>query len=151
MQHCKQKLVPIDCQFSFSCPPDERNRVEFQEEISLFEKRLSSLENTQAAVIELTDETDLDRLIGEYEDFLVEQTSVLRSAKAVLKRLMAKNHDTVNPVSATGQASASARLPKTVIPKFNGDTTKWPSFWDQFSALIDKSTRSAIEKFVYPF
>ena len=121
----------------------------FKKKFLCLKKRLSSLENTQAAVIELTDETDLDRLIGEYEDFLVEQTSVLRSAKAVLKRLMTKNHDTVNPVSATGQASANDRLPKIVIPKFNGDPTKWPSFWDQFTALIVKSTRSAIEKFVY--
>ena len=60
---------------------------------------------------------------------------------------MSKNNDNVNSVSATGQASA--RLPKIVIPKFNGDPTKWTSFWDQFTALIDKSNRSPIEKFVY--
>ena len=71
-------------------PPNERNSFDFQEEIALFEKRLSALENSQAAVIELTEETDLENLISDYEHFLVEQTSVLRSAKTTLKSLLSK-------------------------------------------------------------
>ena len=124
-------------------PAEERKVVELDAEIVLFEKRLVALENCQSTLIELTDEDSLEDLITDCEEFLVNNTAVLRAAREVSKSDSAHS-DNVSPQCATG-----ARLPKIVLPTFSGDPTKWPTFWDQFSALIDKSSRSTIEKFVY--
>ena len=41
-------------------------------------------------------------------------------------------------------------LPKLEIPKFNGDPTKWQSFFDSFQAAVGKSTNlTDVEKFNY--
>ena len=128
-------------------PPEERKLDDLQGEITLFEKRLTALETTQSVLIELTEEACLDTLITDSEKFLVQNTAVLRAAKAVALTYSEKSDSegACNKVSA----QTGARLPKIVIPKFSGDPTKWPSFWDQFTALIDRSSRSPIEKFVY--
>ena len=42
------------------------------------------------------------------------------------------------------------RLPKLTIHPFNGDTTKWRSFWDAYNAAIHRNNSlSKIEKFTY--
>lgn len=42
------------------------------------------------------------------------------------------------------------KLPKLSLRKFNGDVTKWASFWDSFdSAIHSNSNLSSIDKFNY--
>ena len=128
--------------------PENRKLEDIKGEVELVEKRLTLLETAQSTLIELTDEDSLESLIISCEDFLVKYTSLLRAAKAVLSPQSGKSDCvTTSEVSATGQTGA--RLPQIVLPKYSGDPTKWPSFWDQFTALIDKSSRSQVEKFVY--
>ena len=51
------------------------------------------------------------------------------------------------PAATAGHAT---RLPKLQLPTFNGDITKWTSFWDAYVASIHKNvTLSDIEKFTY--
>ena len=42
------------------------------------------------------------------------------------------------------------KLPKLSLKRFNGDITKWASFWDSFnSAIHSNSSLSSVEKFNY--
>ena len=44
------------------------------------------------------------------------------------------------------------KLPKLSIRKFNGDLTKWVTFWDSFSSSIHSNpTLSNVDKFNYVF
>ena len=57
-------------------------------------------------------------------------------------------HTTTAPaVTSTGNKT---RLLKLTIRPFNGDTTKWRSFWDAYNAAIHRNdSPSKIEKFTY--
>ena len=42
------------------------------------------------------------------------------------------------------------KLPKLMLPRFNGDNTKFPSFWDSFESAVDNNPGlSVIDKFNY--
>ena len=42
------------------------------------------------------------------------------------------------------------KLPKLTIPPFNGEPTRWMTFWDSYLSSIDKNTTlSETEKFTY--
>ena len=46
--------------------------------------------------------------------------------------------------------SAKVKLPKLMLKKFNGDLTKWSTFWDLFQCSIHlNSSLSDVEKFSY--
>ena len=129
----------------------EINSLELEDELTNYEKKLVTLEKKQEIVIENTDEEDLDTIISDHETFLTTQRAIFRDARqkyASLVKPTAKEEDNVSLVGSA-IAGSGAHLPKIEIHKFCGDPTKWVPFWDQFSALIDKSHRSPIEKFVY--
>ena len=47
-------------------------------------------------------------------------------------------------------AQPRVKLPKLTIKKFNGDLTKWVTFWDSFkSAIHSNPTLSSVDKFSY--
>ena len=47
-------------------------------------------------------------------------------------------------------ATTRVKLPKLSLKKFNGDLTKWSTFWDSFESLIHQSLDlSPIDKFAY--
>ena len=54
-----------------------------------------------------------------------------------------------NHSASTQGCSREASLPKLELPTFSGDVTKWPGFWDQFTAVIDGSDLPEVSKFVY--
>ena len=46
--------------------------------------------------------------------------------------------------------STRVKLPKLSLKKFNGDLTKWITFWDTFESAVHRnSTLSSIDKFNY--
>ena len=52
--------------------------------------------------------------------------------------------------SQVHDVGSQIKLPKLVLKKFNGDITKWCSFWDTFEAAIQKNSKLAtIDKFNY--
>ena len=54
---------------------------------------------------------------------------------------------TAQPVS---QNVARTRLPKSSLPKFRGDVTKWNTFWDSFHSAVHRNEGiSNIDKFNY--
>ena len=40
-----------------------------------------------------------------------------------------------------------AKNPKLVLPRFSGKATRWPSFWDKFSAIVDTADIPIATKF----
>lgn len=57
-------------------------------------------------------------------------------------------HDSI--ASGARHFTAKAKLPKIPLPKFNGDITKYFSFWDSFQSMIDSNEDlSSIDKFNY--
>jgi len=54
------------------------------------------------------------------------------------------------PQSSHSQSTTKPRLPKLVLPKFNGEITKFKSFWDSFDSAVNKNADlSSIDKFNY--
>ena len=53
-------------------------------------------------------------------------------------------------ISNTYGIGTQVKLPKLDLKKFNGDISKWPSFWDAFESSVHNNTRlAAIDKFNY--
>ena len=55
----------------------------------------------------------------------------------------------VGQVPASSALVKSAKLPKLVITKFNGELTDLPRFWNQLEAEIDRIVVAAVTKFLY--
>ena len=56
----------------------------------------------------------------------------------------------VIPPAPVREATPHVKLPKLSMKKFNGDLTKWSTFWDSFSSSIDANPAlSGIDKFNY--
>ena len=54
------------------------------------------------------------------------------------------------PQSSHSQSTTKPRLPKLVVPKFNGEITKFKSFWDSFDSAVNKnSDLSSVDKLNY--
>ena len=63
------------------------------------------------------------------------------------KAASAENLLITSPPVSTFQTN---RLPKLVLPSFNGNPLEWQSFWDSFwSAADDNSSISDVQKFNY--
>ena len=65
-----------------------------------------------------------------------------------------QNENGSSPPSADSSASTpiktQVKLPKLELKKFDGDHSKWISFWDTFEASVHKNeSLSAIDKFNY--
>ena len=92
-------------------------------------------------------ELDGDELLADIEK-AADFRDVCRKQRTAVKRLLSDisttpagdDVDCVSNHSASTQGcSREASLPKLELPTFSGDVTKWPSFWDQFTTVIDGS------------
>ena len=102
---------------------ENADKVALVEAIGDFDKRIDTLDNIQQ-LIEV--ELDGDELLA---DMMIVYRTILRRPRV--------------------RCSREASLPKLELPTFSGDVTKWPSFWDQFTAVIDGSDLPEVSKFVY--
>lgn len=65
-------------------------------------------------------------------------------------RTDATDDDSGTPDSTPVTAVARVKLPKLTIKKFNGDLTRWVTFWDSFNSSIHANPAlSSIDKFNY--
>lgn len=71
-------------------------------------------------------------------------------APVVVSRTPERTRASPTPAREPVDSTARVRLPKLGIRPFNGDITKWTTFWDSFKLAIDSSsTLSQIDKFNY--
>ena len=134
---------------------ENADKVALVEAIADFDKRIDTLDNIQE-IVEV--ELDGDELLADIEK-AADFRDVCRKQRTAAKRLLSDisttpaggdDVDFVSNHSASTQGcSREASLPKLELPTFSGDVTKWPSFWDQFTAVIDDSDLPEVSKFVY--
>lgn len=122
--------------------------------INTFESRLAKYEEAVAAVeMCIVKEEELEAEINTVSEFLESFTKL----KIDIMKMRKKEVNALAADFPMGSEAALSRvnngdnikLPRIEISKFNGDVTKWQSFWDKFNALIDKSNLPKISKFSY--
>ena len=133
---------------------EKAGKVELIESIADFDKHMDALDNIQELVEVELDGYELLANIEKAADF----RDVCRKQRTVAKRLLSDLSTTpagddvdciLNHYSSTQGFSCEPSLPKLELPTFRGDVTRWPSFWDQFTAVIDGSDLPEVSKFVY--
>lgn len=101
----------------------------------------ANFEDVHSTILDILSdsESDTDTEIQErFDEMYYEVLSIYRN--------LTKN-DSPQPHSCS---SSNIRLPKIVLPSFNGNIKKWPEYFDTFNALIHNSTSlSDTEKFHY--
>lgn len=122
--------------------------------ITLLE-RLDILKDLDEKILEDFDEDEeiLDEIerAGKFREFVHEAVvkidAILSPAKNEESK---KNSSTVNASTSGPSGGKSTKLPKLVLQKYQGEPTKWQSFWDSFkSAVHDNQHLTEIDKFNY--
>ena len=114
-------------------------RYELEMCIALFDKRLTSFENSQAA-LELAQseaDTEADQAAGFLDDLL---------------RVRAKAGKTLNEMAAPSTANSAAvftKLPRLNLPNFSGKPDEWSAFWEAFVVAVDKTALPEVTKLTY--
>ena len=128
-----------------------RNRVNAIKQ--QLEGKLKTLEELNKEILASCDPTVI---VTEIEESDAIVTKVI-SCKLKIDELIAVTSSASFTSSETTVASpvnplthSKPRLPKLTLPKFNGDVTKWTTFWDSFKSAIDENPQLApIDKFNY--
>ncbi|XP_027223345.2 uncharacterized protein [Penaeus vannamei] len=111
-------------------------------------QRLILLDEAQTAVdVELVNPDDLDADLDEASNFRKAATNVRFEVTMRMKRVNDGSDSDKGSVSS--MSTSDAKLPKLELPKYDGDLTQWQSFWDRFTASIDRTDIPVITKFTY--
>ena len=122
-----------------SRPETEVSTTQIEFVLEQYQKRQDTFDACQQRVEELTEE-QLMREIEQAADFRDVRNRCLVMARELLVKMNRPTPRSTRP---------EARLPKIEMPKFDGKVTQWQSFWDQFTAIIDNSEQSNVNKFSY--
>ena len=127
------------------------DRIVLNDLLSEFDLRLSTLDKTQE---DYEFEVDLENLAAEIAEASTYRdrccTSKINGVKA-----LSKLNETLEEEIASNHSSQSSgrennvKLPKLTLPIFSGLVVEFPSFWEQFEAVIDSSDMPTITKFTY--
>ena len=118
-------------------------------------EKLDTVKQLDAEILDAVDESEVEHEIDQADVFkekvqraIIDATGVI-TAKEVVPPV--REHSTVaTPPPLVSHTTARVKLPKLSIKKFNGDLTKWSTFWDTFESSIHQNTElSPIDKFAY--
>jgi len=115
------------------------------------EGKLNTLDGMNKDILE---RCDPGAIVTEIEEADAIVTKVI-SCKLKIDELLAATSSvrtSTAPVPPTTipVATSKPRLPKLTLPKFNGDVTRWTTFWDSFKSAVDENPQlSKIDKFNY--
>ena len=127
--------------------PDEEVEEEIQQS-DIFAERI------QLTIIKLT------KVLGEIEkmsdgaiDTSTDRRTPSRSTSLAPSRSPTPTPRVTPPsetVTATVSGTTKVKLPKLSLKKFNGDVSRWTSFWDSFESAVHRNTDlSDVDKFNY--
>ena len=144
--------------------PDGTDEFTLSDAVQEFDKRLSTLDDVQSKIeCDLPNE-ELDADIEAAANFRAYVRECRMAAGKLLRDMSAANNMNKPPQSADSDASSvcgsisnsshdsrkvEARLPKLELPKFSGNVKEWPSFWDQYKAIVHDTDILKITKFTY--
>ena len=127
----------------------ESDKFEYQDALEELNKRLDNLEQAQAQVESLTELDDLEQEIASVANIFSEARILRTIANRKLSKFQDESEsDHQSSSSAKGYIS-NIKLPKLELPKFHGNVSEWPSWWDQFQATIDTSNLPTVTKMTY--
>ena len=106
------------------------------------EKRLGTVDEVQSQ-IELCFSTEAEML----ED--IECAATWRESVTAVLCKASKALSCKDLTGSSQSQSDNLKLPKLVLPKFDGDVLKWQSFWECFEASVDRSEMPEVTKFAY--
>ena len=132
--------LALECQ---NIPLDERKINVLVDTVKEKSTRLEVLNS--AFIEEISDQDDrvIEKEFEKIEEYRDKVTSCLADAKFLL-------NSSVNTTSVSSNSnSSSLKLPKLQLPVFSGDVLLWQEFHESFSAAVDNSSISDVEKFQY--
>ena len=123
-----------------------------QNYLSEFKERVERLEAAQEKVEMEISASELEQDIEAADHYYSKQ--VRRVINCVDEYLASKVTDRpglgsdADSVASTTKA-VEAKLPKIELPEYSGDVAEWPSFWEQFEAIVDSTDLPVVTKFTY--
>ena len=73
----------------------------------------------------------------------------VEATRLLAEALSPQREDGSGGAASVASSVSTPSLPNLELPKFYGTVTQWPSFWDQFEAVVDKSDLPEVSKFTY--
>ncbi len=135
---------------------DDENcdKVDIEESLTEINTRWSTLDDWNSQVESLLPEQELEQAVADagalYDEVRVlRKDATRRLAKLVGNAVSDVESETGASSAASGASLQTVQLPKLELPRFSGQVTEWPSFWDKFAATIDSSTLPDVTKFTY--
>ena len=126
-------------------PESEKNKDIILLQSNNLKEQLNELKKNHYELCNISNSIDLEDIKSNYNlhrnrfmTVLAKSNSLLNLEQGSVQRKLYKEDKIPN-----------ARLPKVYIKPFDGNVLEWPSFNDKFTALIDTSALSDIEKFMY--
>ena len=121
------------------------------------EEKLDTVKQLDADILDEVDETDVENEIGQADVFTEKvQRAIIDATSAITaKEVPVRGHSSIvtpppPPPPTLPTATTRVKLPKLSLKRFNGDLTKWSTFWDSFeSSIHQNSDLSSIDKFAY--
>ena len=119
-----------------------------------FDNKLKELDNIQSQIEKVTDSEKLSQVIKEAFEFRKNmRASRLKAGKMFESSVpsISKPEDDSCDKPANDSLGSSHKpiLPKIQLPKFDGTSSEWISFKDQFDAVVHRGTMPDVSKFVY--
>ena len=127
------------------------------------EEKLTTVKQLDAEILDLVQEDELESEIEQADVFAERvQRAIIDANNAIGVREVPATLPTVSgvrtsdtlhsspPTPVVSTHSTKVKLPKLSLKKFNGDLTKWSTFWDCFeSSVHGNSELSDVDKFNY--
>lgn len=128
------------------------SKLELEDAILDFDRRLQALDDAQAAVESGICEADqMEADIEAADQYRRQVRSYRLQAVQALDKITRTDPGEPNhsEVGSTDSVLGNVKLPRIELPRFSGDVLEWQSFWEQFEALVGQATIPDISKFGY--
>ena len=79
---------------------------------------------------------------------MIEHAAV-QASRAAIQESLSFSQMSARPLNTSSSADTAMRLPKLQLPNFDGNTLKWPEFWDVFESSVGKQNIAKVSKFSY--
>ena len=128
---------------------DSSNEIILKQQNIILEERLATLQTINDQILEMiTEEADIEKKIDESGSDIHQ---VMIKINCLLISTAKPEPKVVGTASGAIKKGSTTKLPKLEIQKkFGGDASQWFTFWDNFTASIDKNQElSNVERFSY--
>lgn len=128
----------------------------------LLNEKLAVVKKTDEEILEVCDTKDIEHEIEEAEEIYsrvldvkqaiskAEHSEQSLGATALHVNNTEKTEETETVNNNNNNHQTKTKLPRLNLQKFEGNSTKWDSFWDSFKSVIhDNAAISTIDKFNY--